>query len=205
MSQPDATLKELVTRPLPDTAEIAAFLDGLPLHDRITAVRGLSGGKLQGSLWNAVSGAPRVSTDEMVPPDYPVRRPVIFHGKNSLPAFTEFQKICFRPGDAASGPTAWGYNETSIRRWIGAGYYVLHDTPDAALGGAAFDYTQIPSSTLPAWPEVRPNSVGLSRFIYGNMLDYMRRVASEVFIGSAVKGGREMNSYFIVVRELLAL
>jgi hypothetical protein len=36
------------------------------------------------------------------------------------------------------------------------------------------------------------------------MLDYMRRVASDVFIGSAVRNGREMNSYFIVVRELLA-
>ncbi|MFN2375035.1 MAG: hypothetical protein ABR538_00735, partial [Candidatus Binatia bacterium] len=84
------------------------------------------------------------------------------------------------------------------------GYYVLHDTPDSNLGGAAFDYTQIPTSTLPSWPEVRTNNSGLSRLVYGNMLDYMRRVASEVFIGSAVKGGREMNSYFIVVRELLS-
>ena len=204
MAQPEATLKELVTRPLPDTAEIAAFLDGLPLGDRIAAVRGLHGSTLQGALWHAVVGAPRVSTDEMVPPDYPAKRPVIFHGKNSLPAFTEFQKICFRPADSDGGPMAWGYNETKIRGWIGAGYYVLHDTPAAQLGGAAFDYTQLPRSTLPAWPEVRTNMAGISRFIYGNMLDYMRRVADEVYIGAAVRGGREMNSYFIVVRELLS-
>ena len=43
---------------------------------------------------------------------------------------------------------------------------------------------------------------GLSFFVYANMLDYMRRVADDVFIGSAVRGGREMGSYFVVVREL---
>jgi len=204
MSQPDATLKELVTRPLPDAAEIAAFLDGLPLADRISAVRGLNGTTLQGALWHAVVGRARVTTGEMVPRDYPALRPVIFHGKNSLPAFTEFQKICFRPDGSPDPAVAWGYNETKIRTWIGAGYYVLHDTPEAALGGAAFDYTQLPQKTLPAWPELRTNNAGISRFIYGNMLDYMRRVAGEVFIGSAVRSGREMNSYFVVVRELLA-
>jgi hypothetical protein len=204
MSQPGATLKELVTRPSPSAPEIAACLDGLGLADRIEATRALGGTGLQGALWRAVEAAPRVSTDDMVPPDYPRLRPVIFHGKNSLPAFTEFQKICFRPDDPEAGSVAWGYNETKIRTWIGAGYYVLHDTPDARLGGSAFDYTRLPARTLPAWPEVRTNNAGLSRFIYANMLDYMRRVASDVFIGSAVKGGREMGSYFIVVRELLA-
>jgi hypothetical protein len=205
MSQPEATLKELVTRALPEAAEIAGFLDGLTLEDRIAAVRGLHGTTLQGELWRAVVGAPRARTEDMVPPDYPARRPVIFHGKNSLPAFTDFQKICFRPDEPGNGPVAWGYNETKIRNLIGPGYYVLHDTPDAHLGGAAFDYTQIPPTTLPAWPPVRPNEKGLSRFIYANMLDYMRRVASEVWIGSAVRGGKEMGSYFVVVRELLSI
>lgn len=204
MSQPGATLKELVARPSPDAAEIAAFLDGLALADRIAATRDLGGTSLQGALWKATASAPRVDTDQMVPADYPARRPVIFHGKNSLPAFTEFQKICFKPDEAASPAVAWGYNETRVRGLVGPGYYVLHDTPDSSLGGAAFDYTRVPTSTLPSWPEVRTNNSGLSRLVYGNMLDYMRRVASEVFIGSAVKGGREMNSYFIVVRELLS-
>ena len=204
MSQPGATLKELVSRRPIDAGEIASFLDGLDLGERIAATRTLAGTALQSALWKAVAPAPRVNTDEIVPPDYPVLRPAIFHGKNSLPAFTEFQKICFRPDGPTTASVAWGYNETSIRSLIGAGYYVLHDTPDAPLGGAAFDYTQLPVKGLPSWPEVRTNEAGLSRFIYANMLDYMRRVASEVFIGSAVRGGREMNSYLIVVRELLA-
>lgn len=202
MTQPGSTLKELVAAPAPDSAAIAALLDALPLGERIAAVRSLQGAALQGALWKAVAGNPRVSSEDMVPSDYPALRPVIFHGKNSLPAFTEFQKICFRP--EASSKVAWGYNETKIRGLIGAGYYVLHDTPEAPLGGAAFDYTQLPSAKLPAWPEIRPNEAGLSRFIYANMLDYMRRVSSDVFIGSAVRGGKEMGSYFIVARELLA-
>jgi hypothetical protein len=202
MSQPGATLKELVSRPSPDAAEIAAFLDALTLADRIAAVRSLSGTGLQGALWKATAAAPRITTDDMVPEDYPALRPVIFHGKNSLPAFTEFQKICFRP-EGTQEDVAWGYNETTIRQLIGPGYYVLHDTPDASLGGTAFDYTQLPPKGLPAWPEVKDNMSGITRFIYGNMLDYMRRVSSDVFIGSAVKGGKEMGSYFIVVRELL--
>lgn len=202
MTQPGDTLKELVSRSAPDAGEIAAHLDGLLLPDRIAAIRSLQGTRLQGALWKAVAGNPRVSASDLVPGDYPALRPVIFHGKNSLPAFTEFQKICFRP-DAGS-KVAWGYNETKIRNWIGAGYYVLHDTEGALLGGAAFDYTQLPSSKLPAWPEIRPNEAGISRFIYAGMLDYMRRVSSDVFIGSAVRGGKEMGSYFLVARELLA-
>lgn len=204
MSQPGATLKELVSRTAPDAAEIAAFLDSLSLADRIEAIRSLQGTGLQGALWRATAGAPRISTDDMVPPDYPVLRPVIFHGKNSLPAFTDFQKICFRPEAGDEAGIAWGYNETSIRQLIGPGYYVLHDTPESMLGGTAFDYTRLPAKGLPAWPEVKSNMAGITRFIYGNMLDYMRRVASDVYIGSAVRGGKEMGSYFVLVRELIA-
>jgi hypothetical protein len=207
MSHPGATLKELVSRPSPDAGEIAALLDRLPLADRIAAIRDLGGTRLQGALWSAVSASPRVSTDQMVPPDYPALRPVIFHGKNSLPAFTNFEKICFRPEESRSGDAhvAWGYNQTSILGIIGPGYYVLHDTPPGTLGGAAFDYTQIPAHGLPSWPPVRTNNSGISRLVYANMIDYMRRVASDVFIGSAVARDREMGSYFILVRELVGV
>jgi hypothetical protein len=204
MSQPADTLKELVQGPDRHAGEIAGFLDGLSLHDRIAATRGLGGSRLQGALWKAVSATPRVTTADMVPPDLAPLRPVIFHGKNSLPAFTEFQKICFRPEDPALADVAWGYNETSIRTWIGPGYYVLHDVGPGMPGASAFDYTQLPTSTLPSWPALRRNEEGISRFVYAGMLDYMRRVAGDVFIGSAVRHGREMGSYFLLVREISA-
>ncbi|HYC01076.1 MAG TPA: hypothetical protein VEC57_18215 [Candidatus Limnocylindrales bacterium] len=205
MTQPGQTLKALLSRPSPDLAEIAAHLDSLALADRIAAVRELQGSKLQGALWKAAASAQPVSVDDMVPPDYPRQRAVIFHGKNSLPAFTDFEKICFRPSDADAGNVAWGYNETKIRPVIGPGYYVLHDTSGNTLGGAAFDYTQVPRRGLPSWPPVKRNDAGITQFVYGNMIDYMRRVAGDVFIGSAVKGGKEMGSYFVVVRELLSV
>ncbi len=203
MPHPAETLKTLLAGPVPDPGQISSLLDGLTLADKITTVRALAGTALQGALWRTVIGAPRVSVSEMIPPDYPRLRPVIFHGKNSLPAFTEFQKICFRPEQREAGDVAWGYNETRIRPVVGPGYYVLHDTSDATHGGAAFDYTQLPLAKLPAWPEIRSNHAGLSRFVYDNMVDYMRRVSGDVFIGSAVRSGREMGSYFIIVRELL--
>ena len=59
----------------------------------------------------------------------------------------------------------------------------------------------IPAAHPPGWPEIRPNSRGLSRFIYNNMVDYMRRVAKDVFIGTATRNGSEMGSYFMLVRE----
>ncbi|MBI5504298.1 MAG: hypothetical protein HY899_05830 [Deltaproteobacteria bacterium] len=203
MAHPGESLKTLLAGAAPDPQQISALLDALALTDRIAAVRALAGTTLQGALWRATVSAPRVAVSDLVPADYPRLRPVIFHGKNSLPAFSEFQKICFRPEQPEAGDVAWGYNETRVRGVVGPGYYVLHDTPGAALGGAAFDYTQLPAAKLPAWPEIRSNHAGVSRFVYDNMLDYMRRVAADVFIGSAVRGGREMNSYFIVVRELL--
>jgi len=203
MAHPGETLKTLLAGPAPDPAEIGSILDGLGLANKIAAVRALSGTTLQGALWRAAASAPPVAVSDMIPADYPRVRPLIFHGKNSLPAFSEFLKICFRPEQPEAGDVAWGYNETRIRAVVGPGYYVLHDTPGAAGGGAAFDYTQLPQAKLPAWPEIRSNHAGLSRFVYDNMVDYMRRVAGEVFIGSAVRGGREMGSYFVVVRELL--
>ncbi len=196
------TARDLLSRPAPAGEEIAAAFDGLALPDRIAAARTLGGTKLQGALWNAVEANGPIAVSDMVPRDHDREREVIFHGKNSLPALTEFEKIRFRPRDEDAGDVLWGYNEGRVRKLVGPGYYVLHDTADAALGACAFDYTQIPPRTLDGWPEVRPNSAGVSRFVYNNMIDYMRRVADGVFIGQAVRGGKPMGSYFIVVREL---
>jgi hypothetical protein len=48
---------------------------------------------------------------------------------------------------------------------------------------------------------VKRNDQGLSRFVYANMVDYLRRVSSHVVIGRAYKGGKEMPNYFILCRE----
>ncbi|MFP6609352.1 MAG: hypothetical protein VCB80_04070 [Deltaproteobacteria bacterium] len=199
----DATkrLLKLLGTDRPDPALIAEHLDGLGTAEAIAAVRALSGRRLQKRLWTASAANPRITTADLVPPDYAPMRPVVFHGKNSLPLFTEFEKICCRPPNGATSGELWGYNEGPTRSWIGPGYYITHDSPGAELGGTVFDYTRIPERGCPGWPEPRPNERGVSRLVYSGMLDYMRRVAANVFIGSATKKDREMDSYFAVVRE----
>jgi len=201
-ANPADTLRSLLQRPGPDASEIRALLDGLTLADTITAVRALSGAKLQGALWRAVAANEPIRVADLVPADCPAMKPVVFHGKNSLPAFSHFLKICFRPRPPEFAKILWGYNETSIKNLIGPGYYVVRDTPGEPLGGAAFDYREVPRERLPSWPEIRPNDVGLSRFIYNGTVDFMRRVSRIVFIGSATRSGRELGNYFVLAREL---
>jgi hypothetical protein len=63
------------------------------------------------------------------------------------------------------------------------------------------DYTRVPPSAPPGWPAVRGNERGLSRFVYGFMVDRLRRVSEHVTIGSAARHGREFGSWFLLCRE----
>ena len=59
----------------------------------------------------------------------------------------------------------------------------------------------MPEEHPPGWPEPRPNDLGLSRFVYGFMVDTLRRVSEHVTIGSAARKGRDLGSWFVLVRE----
>ena len=48
---------------------------------------------------------------------------------------------------------------------------------------------------------MRSNERGLSRFVYGFMVDRVRRVSEHVTIGSAARKGKEMGSYFVLTRD----
>ena len=193
---PGERLIALVRAEPPDRVAIAAFLDGLPHGERVAAITALSGPRLQARLYAAVSGAPPVTLADFVPPDAPPLREVIFHGKNSLPAFTLFQKRFCRP--PRGGDELWGYNHQALAWLTGPGYFVVHE--DRARG-AAVDYREVPPERPPNWPEVRPNDRGFSRFVFRDMVDYMRRVARDVFIGSAHRGGKETGNYFLLCRD----
>ena len=189
-------LIELVRAEPPDREAIAAFLDRLGHAGRLEAIRALSGPRLQGRLYRAVADAAPVRLADLVPPDAPPLREVIFEGKNSLPAFTLFQKrFCRAPG---SQDELWGYNHQALAWLTGPGYFVVHD--DGARG-AAIDYRQVPSGKPGTWPDVKPNDRGFSRFVYRDMVDYMRRVSEHVFIGAAHRHGRELGNYFLLCRE----
>jgi hypothetical protein len=190
-----AGLTELIKQDPVDRQAIAAYLDGVTHAERVAAIRSVGGTKLQARLYEAVATAPRVSLGDLVPPDAPPLREVIFEGKNSLPAFTLFQKRFCRPTSGSS--ELWGYNHQTLAWLTGPGYFVVHEDGS----GAAIDYRNVPPTHPPSWPEIHPNSRGLSRFVYNNMVDYLRRVSADVFIGRAYRGGKPQPNYFLLCRE----
>jgi hypothetical protein len=196
MSSSGERLVELVRADPPDREAIARFLDALTPAERRDAITALSGARLQGRLYRTVEGAPRVTLADLVPPEAQPLREVIYHGKNSLPAFTLFQKRFCRPPRGAD--ELWGYNHQQLAWLTGPGYFVVHE--DGARG-AAIDYREVPPTHPSSWPEVKPNDRGFSRFVYRDMVDYMRRVSRDVFIGSAHRQGKELGNYFVLCRD----
>ncbi len=51
------------------------------------------------------------------------------------------------------------------------------------------------------WPAIKPNTSGMCKLVYGEMLDYMRKVSTHVTIGKAWKFGKETENYFMLLRE----
>jgi hypothetical protein len=198
MSAAADRLHRLLEEPETSREEVASVLDGLASADRLEAVHACGGARLQRRLYELVAGAPPVSIDEIVPPDLAPLREVVYHGKNSLPAFTLFQKRFCRPTPATTEQALWGYNHTNIGWLVGPGYFVCHavDGP-----GAAIDYRQIPPAHPPSWPEIKSNHRGASFFVYRDMVDYLRRVSRHVLIGSAHRHGKELGNYFLLCRE----
>jgi hypothetical protein len=193
---PGPRLVELIRAEPIDRVAIASFLDGLKSAERREAIAALAGPRLQQRLYAAVADAPRVTLADFVPPDATPLREVIFHGKNSLPAFTLFQKRFCRP--PRGGDELWGYNHQSLAWLTGPGYFVVHEE---GARGAAIDYREVPPDHPPTWPEVKPNDRGFSRFVYNGMVDYMRRVAKDVFIGAAHRSDKELGNYFVLSRD----
>jgi hypothetical protein len=198
MPSPEATLKELLAAERPDRARVAEFLDGLDHAGRMAALSSLGGTTYQAKLFEAAADAPAVTRSDLVPEDWPRLREVIWHGKNSLPMFTLFQKRFMRPDGPRGEQELWGYNHQTMAWATGPGYFVCHQDREFP---AAIDYRVVPPKTPPGWPEVKRNDQGLSRFVYNDMVDYLRRVSRHVLIGRAYKGGKEMPNYFLLCRE----
>ena len=190
-------LVALVRAEPPDPRAIAAFLDGLSYAGRVEAISALQGPWLQRRLYEAVKDTPRVTLDDLVPAGTPPLTEVIYEGKNSLPAFTRFQKRFCRPPGAAGATELWGYNNQTLAWLTGPGYFVVHDS----TRGAGIDYREVPTEHPDGWPEIHGNDRGISRLVYGDMIDYMRRVSRDVFIGSAFRNGKERGNFFVLCRK----
>jgi hypothetical protein len=182
--------------------EIAAHLDGLDSDTRLAEIRALSGGD-QKLLYESAADAPPITREHFVGREVAPLQEVIHHGKNSQPIFRDFEKRFCRPDDGS--PRLFGFNEGPTRRVIGPGYFVARDTEGEGgdrRGAVVVDYFLVPDAPVaPAWPEVKPNTSGLQRFVFNRTRDYMRRVSSHVSIGKAIKDERRTMGYFILCRQ----
>lgn len=197
-STPAERLRALLAPEHPDRDAVADLLDGMTHDERMAAITSLSGPAAQAKVYAMCAPAPAVTPDDLVPPDAPALREVIFHGKNSLPVFTRFQKRFCRPPAGQAAGELWGYNHQPMAWATGPGYFVVHPADGAP---AAIDYRRVPPQQPPGWPPVRPNDVGLSRFVYAGMVDHLRRVSRHVLIGHATRYGKNLPSYFLLCRE----
>ncbi len=189
----------LAERPV-DPARIAELLDGLSQVERVATVRSLVRGQ-QRRLYEAVDGFRPVQLADLVPPAVEDFTPVRHYGKNTLPAFTHFEKRFCRPRGADHGKPEelYGFNFQSMAPLTGPGYFVAHEDPGSPE--VWVDYSRVPSEHPEGWPEVRVNERGLSRLVYGYMVDTLRGVSEHVTIGSAARKGRDIGSWFVLCRE----
>jgi hypothetical protein len=180
--------------------ELASLLDGLSHEERVAWVRSL-GRRDQRRLYEAAEGFLPLGLEDLVPPRCPDAATVRHFGKNTLPAFTWFEKRFARPAgqDPRAPAELHGFNFQALRWLTGPGYYVARTDPERPE--VLIDYREIPPVAPPGWPPLRDNEGGLGRLVYGNMVDRLRRVSEHVTIGSAAKNGRDLGSWFLLTRE----
>ncbi len=180
-------------------ARLSDALNRMDAKSRLSTVMSIEP-KGQRALWEMFADDP-ADADHFVPSGTDPLKPVIHHGKNTLPVFTFFQKrFCLADDDSGE---LWGYNH-GVTGWAtGPGYYVAHGTEDEKEppGAYVIDYTRVPKKKPESWPEILDNKARLGRFVYHGMKDYMRKVSEHLSIGRAYKRGKPMDAWFVLCRE----
>ena len=191
------TLATELRRGAADMDGLATWLDGLSKAERSAEILTL-GKAAQRTLWSLCNGR-AVTIEDMVPMGTPAYQPVRHIGKNSLPVFSRFEKRFCRI--EADSKLLVGYNEGPTRPYIGPGYFTTRISEETQRGHTVIDYTMIRSERADGWPDIKPNTRGMCKVVYGNMLDYLRKVSTHVTIGKAWKNGKETENYFMLLRE----
>ncbi len=183
-----------------DPQAVSDLLDGATHAERVEAIRSL-GRSAQRALYSAVDGFRPVALADLVPKRTPDFETVRHYGRNTLPAFTHFEKRFCRPHDAdpAQPESLLGFNFQTMSPVTGPGYFIAVPAPDRPE--VWVDYHRVPEAAPDGWPAIRENTRGLSRFVYGYMIDTLRRVSEHVTIGSAARKGRDLGSWFVLCRE----
>jgi hypothetical protein len=177
---------------------IATFLNGLSPAERVEESLSPRGSEVA-KLYRAVAGGTTVAVADFVPKNAPATETIIFEGRNSLPAFSRFQKRFAR----LKSSQVVGYNHQMWGFATGPGFFVLKPASDDAdvPGELYFDYTTEPDAVPDGWPAFKANDRGLSNLVYATMKDYMRKVATDVYVGEAYKRGKSEKQFFILCHE----
>jgi hypothetical protein len=182
-----------------DLTAICKHLDGLSAPERVAEVLALDR-RSQAKLFEAAKGFRPMTLDDLVPPGVEAMRGVPHEGRNSLPAFTRFAKVFYRPDDAAlAKQERWGFNRTSrlVTTAVGPGYYVAYPHGE---GEVLVDYTRHPPRFPEGGPTFLPNDARLSRFVYHQTQDVLRGVSKHVSIGRATRRGKALDNWFVLCR-----
>jgi hypothetical protein len=188
-----ATLASLLGQPNVTQPELERHLNALDAQSRVAETRALTG-KQQKRLWEVCENAPAFTVDDLVPPSTPEGQTVIYAGKNSLAAFSLFEKRFARVDGKVIG-----YNHQTMSWITGPGFFTCKPSHNDARE-LLFDYTDVPSDAPGEWPRPRSNGAGFSRLVYNNLHDFNRRVSRDVIIGFATRLGKPIDSYFVLAR-----
>lgn len=188
----------VLLEPKIDLPRLAEVLDGLGHEGRVHTTRTWTK-KYQSALFEAAKGHMPLDLDFLVPASVGPLVEVIHEGKNTLPAFTHFQKrFCKIEGEEAK---VGGYNHQTLQPLTGPGYFVVMNGDGEHEGELAIDYTRMPKSKPAGWPAIKPNEGGLGAVVYGGMIDYLRGISTHVSLGRAYKKGKAMDAWFALVRK----
>lgn len=192
-------LRRLILDPHANPSQICNYLDSLPDGERARASRSL-GMEHQRRLWNLVDRFAELSLEDMVPGTQKALSPVPHFGRNTLPVHSHFEKRFYRYTNGSGESAVGGSNFQSLAWLTGPGYYVA--TEDAGRRELLIDYRRLPSKRPKAWPAIVSNERGVSRFVYGFMVDTCRRVSEHVTIGRANRHGKDMPAWFTLCRSV---
>jgi hypothetical protein len=189
------SIRDHLTADRLDVSALGVYLDALDHAIRVREVRTLSA-REQALLFDAAAGVRPIALGDLVPPEVPPLTQVIHHGRNSLPVLHAFEKRFCRP--AQSLDELWGYNEHGLRWLTGPGYFVARRHGEAEV---LIDYLTLPPAKPDAWPTIKPNSAGASRFVYLQTQDVLRGVSRHVSIGRDTKKGKPLDRWFVLCRS----
>src|SRR5947209_18992215 len=99
-------------------ADLAKHLDSLSPEDRVAQTRAL-GKKQQKRLWDLCAEAPPFTLEDLVPPSLGEGQTVIYAGKNTLGAFTHFEKRFQRRDGVIIG---YNHNPALVTWFAAPGY-----------------------------------------------------------------------------------